>query len=315
MRRKHTAGLPHAPLGEGAHCEGTALWAGTREVVCIPRTTTIMGAVKTMLEHGVRRLPVVDAGTHRLEGIVYTTHIVNLLGGGHLHKLVSNKYRNNLLAAINDDVRAIMERDVPTLSVEADVHDAISTMATIGVGGLPLLNDERQVVGIITERDVLRLVAEGVPAEMEELSLAIRALDGIRVEEVMSTEVVCADAEDALLDGMRLMIGRGFRRLPLTKSGVLIGVVTSSDVVRYLGGGEVFSRLVGEAVDEAIQVPLKSLVRTDVLTTDITTSIKDAALSMRAWGVGCLPVIDGGELVGIITERDVVHVLHERRYE
>jgi len=110
------------------------------------------------------------------------------------------------------------------------------------------------------------------------------------------------------------MVGRGFRRLPLTKNGVLIGVITSSDVVRYLGEGEVFSRLMGGAVDEAIRVPLKSLVRMDALTTDITTSIKDVALNMTAWGVGCLPVIDGGELVGIITERDVVRVLHERGY-
>ncbi|HIH69852.1 CBS domain-containing protein [Methermicoccus shengliensis] len=313
MRRRHTAGSP-TPSDEGAIRGGTALWAGTREVVCIPRTTTIMGAVKTMLEHGVRRLPVVDAGTYRLEGMVYTTHIVNLLGGGHLHKLVRNRYRNNLLAAINEDVRAIMERNVPTLSMEADVHDAISTMAKEGVGGLPLLDDERRVVGIITERDVLRLVARDIPAEMEELAMAIRALDGIRVEEVMSTNVVCADAEDALLDGMKLMVGRGFRRLPLTKNGVLIGVVTSSDVVRYLGEGEVFSRLVGGAVGEALQVPLKSLVRMDVLTTDIKSSIKDAALSMTAWGVGCLPVIGRGELVGIITERDVVRVLHERGY-
>lgn len=312
MRRKHTADSPQTSLDEGAIHGGTALWAGTREVVCIPRTTTIMSAVKTMLEHGVRRLPVVDAGTYRLEGMVYTTHIVNLLGGGHLHRLVRNRYHNNLLAAINEDVRAIMERNVPALSMEADVHDAISTMAKVGVGGLPLLNSSHQVVGIITERDVLRLVAMGVPAEMEELALAIRALDGICVEEVMSTDVVCARAEDALVDGMRLMVSRGFRRLPLTKSGVLIGVVTSSDVVRYLGGGEVFSKLVGEVADEALQVPLKSLVKMHVLTTDIKSSIKDAALNMTARGVGCLPVIDRGELAGIITERDVVRVLHEK---
>ncbi|MHC1588251.1 MAG: CBS domain-containing protein, partial [Methermicoccaceae archaeon] len=144
---------------------GTALWAGTGNVVCVPRTTTIMGVVKTMMEHGVRRVPVVDAGTHRLEGVMYTTHIVDFLGGGSLHNLVKNKYDGNLLAAINEDVRAIMERGVPTSTPDIHVLDAIGQMAEKGVGGLILLNTSNQVVGIFTERDVLKLITEDVPPE------------------------------------------------------------------------------------------------------------------------------------------------------
>ncbi|MHC1570788.1 MAG: CBS domain-containing protein [Methermicoccaceae archaeon] len=290
---------------------GTALWAGTGNVVCVPRTTTIMGVVKTMMEHGVRRVPVVDAGTHRLEGVMYTTHIVDFLGGGSLHNLVKNKYDGNLLAAINEDVRAIMERGVPTSTPDIHVLDAIGQMAEKGVGGLILLNTSNQVVGIFTERDVLKLITEDVPPELSKLASAMDALDMVSVDDVMSRNVVCADADDTLQDGMRLMISRGFRRLPLIKDGVLIGLITSSDVIRYLGGGDVFARLVGASMGEALTVPLKSLVRQKVLTTEIKSSIKSAALSMRVHGVGSLPVVDEGELAGIITERDIVCAIHE----
>jgi len=290
---------------------GTALWAGTGNVVCVPRTTTIMGVVKTMMEHGVRRVPVVDAGTHRLEGVMYTTHIVDFLGGGSLHNLVKNKYDGNLLAAINEDVRAIMERGVPTSTPDIHVLDAIGQMAEKGVGGLILLNTSNQVVGIFTERDVLKLITEDVPPELSKLASTMDALDMVSVDDVMSRNVVCADADDTLQDGMRLMISRGFRRLPLIKDGVLIGLITSSDVIRYLGGGDVFARLVGASMGEALTVPLKSLVRQKVLTTEIKSSIKSAALSMRVHGVGSLPVVDEGELAGIITERDIVCAIHE----
>jgi len=317
MKKKHTKDIPPRFLNQTAPHEtrGTALWAGTWNVVCVPRTTTIMGAVKTMMEHGVRRVPVVDAGTHRLDGVVYTTHIVDFLGGGPLHKLVKNKYDNNLLAAINEDVRAIMERDVPTTAPDAHVLDSIGSMAEKGVGSLILLNSSRQVVGILTERDVLTLATEDIPPELQELASRMDTLDGMNVEEVMSKSVVCAHADDTLLDGMKLMISKGFRRLPLIKDSVLIGVITSSDVVRYLGGGDVFGKLVGGVADEAMAVPIKSLVKRKTLTTEIKSSIKGAALSMKAHGVGSLPVIDRGKLAGIITERDVVCAIHDRECE
>jgi len=288
MKKKHTKDIPPRFLNQTAPHEtrGTALWAGTWNVVCVPRTTTIMGAVKTMMEHGVRRVPVVDAGTHRLDGVVYTTHIVDFLGGGPLHKLVKNKYDNN-----------------------------IGSMAEKGVGSLTLLNSSRQVVGILTERDVLTLATEDIPPELQELASRMDTLDGMNVEEVMSKSVVCAHADDTLLDGMKLMISKGFRRLPLIKDSVLIGVITSSDVVRYLGGGDVFGKLVGGVADEAMAVPIKSLVKRKTLTTEIKSSIKGAALSMKAHGVGSLPVIDRGKLAGIITERDVVCAIHDRECE
>lgn len=313
MKKVANGGIPPRFLEQALppSVRGTALWAGTGNVVCVPRTTTIMGVVKTMMEHGVRRVPVVDAGTHRLEGVMYTTHIVDFLGGGSLHNLVKNKYDGNLLAAINEDVRAIMERGVPTSTPDIHVLDAIRQMAEKGVGGLILLNTSNQVVGIFTERDVLKLITEDVPPELSKLASAMDALDMVSVDDVMSRNVVCADADDTLQDGMRLMISRGFRRLPLIKDGVLIGLITSSDVIRYLGGGDVFARLVGASMGEALTVPLKSLVRQKVLTTEIKSSIKSAALSMRVHGVGSLPVVDEGELAGIITERDIVCAIHE----
>jgi len=291
---------------------------GTKDVVCVPRTTTIMGAVKTMAEHGVRRVPVVDAGSRILEGIVLTTHIVDFLGGGDLHNLVKNKYKGNLLAAINEEVREIMDENVPAISVRATFSDALDTMIEEDVGGLPLLNNEGRVVGIITERDVINFVAGKNPkatihpnTRLPSFEGYLRKLSEKHVKDYMSDEVISMIPEETITEGMKVMISHGFRRIPLIRDGVLVGVVTASDILRYLATGEVFEKLVMGMTHEAFDVPIKTLIRKDVVTIGKMAKLKDAALKMVENQVGCLPVIQKRNLVGIITERDIVSSLVE----
>jgi len=61
---------------------GDIMTIASSDVVTIPPTMPVIEAVKTMLVHGFRRLPVADAGTKRLKGIVTSQDIVDFLGGG-----------------------------------------------------------------------------------------------------------------------------------------------------------------------------------------------------------------------------------------
>ena len=64
----------------------------TKEVKTIPAKSTIMNALKLMLKHNFRRMPIADPGTKKLMGIVTTTDLINFFGGGRKYNLVKNRF-------------------------------------------------------------------------------------------------------------------------------------------------------------------------------------------------------------------------------
>ncbi len=111
-----TPGKPSAP--------GEALNLATPDVVTVPPTTTIMGAIKTMTFYGFSRLPIADAGTKRLIGFVTSVDVVDFLGGGLRHNLLKEKYGGNIFTAINADIREIMSTKLTYASDKSSLNDA-----------------------------------------------------------------------------------------------------------------------------------------------------------------------------------------------
>ncbi|MDD3858360.1 MAG: CBS domain-containing protein, partial [Methanoculleus sp.] len=75
-----------------AEHEGEIMAIATRDVVVAQQTTTIIQGVEIMTREGFRRLPVVDAGTRHLRGIVTVGDIINFMGGGDKFNLVQVKH-------------------------------------------------------------------------------------------------------------------------------------------------------------------------------------------------------------------------------
>jgi len=278
-----------------SHNQGDIMAIASKNIVTLPPTTNIMGAVKTMLKYGFRRVPIADAGTNRLVGIITSLDIVDFLGGGLRHNIVKNRYKGNLAAAINEDVREIMKKDVVSLGVNDNISSAIKTMIEKNIGGIPIVDDDNVVVGIVSERDFVRTVADITTSKP--------------VNKYMSDKVVTASPDISVGEATRTMIEKGFRRIPIVKEDVLLGIVTASDVMRYLGSGEIFQKLMTGDVSDAFQVPLKSLILRDIVWTNSGIDIGEAAALMLKNKVGALPIIDDGELCGILTERDIIKAL------
>jgi CBS domain-containing protein len=277
--------------------EGDIMMVAKRDVVQIPPTMTIMGAVKTMVKYRFRRLPVSDPGTNRLMGIVTVMDVVNFLGGGDKAQIIENKHRGNLLSAINEEISSIMEEDVITLREGDSIDDVIKMMLLGNLSGFPVVNDESKVIGIVSERDFIGLVAN--------------IITGNRVADFMSRDVVSVRPDTKVEDAARVMISNDFRRLPIVHEGVMTGVVTTSDIVNYLGSGEVFEKLVTGNMHEALGVPIKVIAREAPITVEPDLDLGEAADLMIARDVSVLPVVVDGALSGIITERDFLSALVE----
>jgi CBS domain-containing protein len=117
--------------------------------------------------------------------------------------------------------RDIMQRQVLTVGRDEDIYEAIRTMVSNNITGLPVLNPDETLAGIISEKDVLRLLynIEDKPG---------------RVEQYMTTDVVCFDQADSLHDVAESFIKNNFRRVPILNQGKLVGIISRKDVIRHI---------------------------------------------------------------------------------
>ncbi len=273
-------------------------------VITIPPTSTIMTSMKTMIKYSFRRVPIADAGTKRLEGIVTATDILNFLGGGDKHKLVKERYNGNLIAAINEEIREIMEKDVITAKTSDSWEDTLEMMIKEKVGGVPIVDEDDIVKGIITERDIVIFLASKL------------RYDGL-VSDYMTRGVITAEPDASIENVMKLMIKKKFRRLPIVKDGILLGVITSTSLVHYFSG-EAFKKLITGDVEDVLSLPISNLLVNEKilkykepLTLRPNAKISEVVKAMIEKNQAAALIV-GNELEGIITERDLMKFLYSK---
>jgi CBS domain-containing protein len=122
-------------------------------------------------------------------------------------------------------VKAILSNkrsDIITIEPTADLAAAVKILADNRIGAVIITGADRRVAGILSERDIVRSLAERGPSVLTE-----------QVGQVMTRKVVtCAEA-DTVGDIMERMTAGKFRHVPVVESGRLVGVVSIGDVVKY----------------------------------------------------------------------------------
>ena len=110
-----------------------------------------------------------------------------------------------------------------------------------------------------------------------------------------------------MIRGMRLMISRHIRRVPLIEEGKLCGILTIKDVVAFFSSVSTQRRLREEGTEGVWLTPLSFLGAKRVATVSVDEDIGHAIRIMRDLGVGSLVVVDReGWPIGMFTERDVI---------
>ena len=131
------------------------------------------------------------------------------------------------------------------------------------------------------------------------------------VRDLMTADVFTVDRNEALLTADRVMtLGRIRHVLVVDDEGGLAGVLSQRDLfhsglIKALGYG---THAMNKKLDTLL---VKEVMTTNVLTTRPDTPLSQAAALMFTRKIGCLPVVDGTKLVGILTEADFVK-LHSR---
>jgi CBS domain-containing protein len=115
----------------------------------------------------------------------------------------------------------VMNVRLVTVAPDETAQTAVGKMMDAGIGAV-LVCDSSRLIGIFTERDVLRLTGEG------------RDLGGVAVGEVMTQGVVTIGPEDDVFAAARVMGEKRIRHLPVVQDGNVLGVVGIRDVMRSL---------------------------------------------------------------------------------
>jgi len=128
-------------------------------------------------------------------------------------------------------VRDVMTQRVYRVSPEDSVRDVLALVRQHRLRAVPVVSDEREVLGIVTDRDLLRHFLPGVQRPGES---SIEALRTVRVREVMSRSVICVSEDQALADVASIMVAKDLDRLPVTHEGKLTGFLTRGDILRKI---------------------------------------------------------------------------------
>jgi CBS domain-containing protein len=122
-------------------------------------------------------------------------------------------------------VKAILTNkgsNILTIEPTADVAAAARILAERRIGALVVTGPERRVIGIVSERDLVRVLAERGSA----------ALD-LALTEVMTRKVATCSPADTISSIMERMTDGKFRHVPVVEQGRLVGIVSIGDVVKY----------------------------------------------------------------------------------
>lgn len=167
--------------------------------------------VKKLIAHNVGALPVIDE-VGRVQGIITLRDVVGLLGTGSEPLGVS--------------VSEIMTNKISSAGIQDTMADAVRSMSEMRIRRLPVVSPEREVLGLVTNKDVLRQVSrlkdEASPFDEE-------------ISKYMTREVVSADPDDDVrLVASRMVIFNIGGLVVCDKNSKIVGIVTERDLVKRL---------------------------------------------------------------------------------
>ena len=128
------------------------------------------------------------------------------------------------------------------------------------------------------------------------------------VREFMTTALTCLQETDTLLEATMIFVRSTFRHIPVLRGKQLVGVVTERDVKQFVP--TLLTKVTPELYSEVLETTAISRVMAhNPITVRPGQSMFEAAATLYDKRIGCLPVVENGELIGIVTTADMLRLL------
>ena len=115
----------------------------------------------------------------------------------------------------------VMTTQLTTVMEETAMQHVIKLLVDHNITGIPVVNEDMELKGIITEKDVLKMLMD-------------RASSQTTVKSIMTTDVVSFDESDNLMEIFKAFVDNSFRRVPILSDGRLAGIISRKDIIKYI---------------------------------------------------------------------------------
>ena len=119
------------------------------------------------------------------------------------------------------EIRSIMITDIVYTRTDTPIYDAVEMLVEHNVTGLPVVNNDMTLAGVLTEKDVLRLMFDSKD-------------DSATVQDFMTENVVTFDVDDDFIAVCEYLINDGPRRVLILTNGRLAGLISRRDLIKYI---------------------------------------------------------------------------------
>jgi CBS domain-containing protein len=289
-------GMDRGPKQHNTHVaerQGDIMKVASKDVISTHPSNSIKNTAALMRDNDVRRLPVIHAGTKRLEGLATAVDILDFMGGGEKYNIIERDFGGNFLSAINSPIQKIM-RASQFLEGTSSVEDAVFIMLDRKSSCIPVVGSEKEmdVVALVTERDVLPPAGEM----------------GVAVSRVMHRDPITATSGMMISDVSKVMVRNQLRRLPVVGEDRIAGLVTVFDILGFLEDGE----YKGVYAEENLSTRVEEVMETNVITVSPEDDLGKVVGLVKDVGYGGFPVVEGEKVAGIVTTTDVLRWVYRQ---
>ena len=248
----------------------------TAEFPTVSSDDRISDALSVMRETKYQDIPVVDNG--EFMGMVSYASILR-------------KKSVTLDAKVKNFIRQL-----PSVTSDMQITKIAEMMVSNNCRQLPVVNGKK-IIGIVRRTMLLDIVRD------------IKALKEIKVWEIMSNPVESVKANDLMDDALDIMIREDYRTIPVVNdTNNVIGIVGMREIID--NNWKKDNKTIGDLEKSSrSQITVESIALTSVKTIAWDSDIAEAVDEMREYCISTIPVVEGKDLVGVLTEYDIIELL------
>jgi CBS domain-containing protein len=115
----------------------------------------------------------------------------------------------------------VMSTDVMTIREDTKMKDIIGLLVQHRITGLPVVSEDDRLLGMVTEKDILKILYERKPNVKS-------------ARDLMTKNIASFDENDNLMEVFKALVENNYRRVPILSEGKLAGIISRADIIRFI---------------------------------------------------------------------------------
>lgn len=250
----------------------------TKEIITVDKDQDLKHVLTLMEKHDITKIPVLE--DKKIVGVITDNIIAYKLGSIRNKGIPASRMH---ASSVVDDKFEKTEPETELKSILTKVGEPGPTMINV------VKNDE--LLGVVTKADLLPYV------DSKE-----------KIRAIMKKDVHTVNTDDRVIHARRIMIDNDIARIPVKFDGELVGMISDMDIA-FAFAELKDSVSLGKQKHHLDKLLVEKTMKSPALYISPDTSIKKSSEIMLENNVGCLPVVESGKIVGIVTRTDLLKTI------